>query len=296
MAKARHYHFLLQELLNLCATIPHTRSSYGRPVEFPLPTLFVLLGLKVDSGLVYCDFVASVDFNPSLLQRLQVDRAPRHTLLNSALRRLDTQLLHHMYRLITREHPPPRTVAVDATGFSHSTVGEWLTVRCQRTRRRQFHALHNAVDTDTLMVHATRVTARPGGDARHMIGLVRRVPLSGLEVVYGDKGYISRRNVQFIAGLGAYPAIEPKRGLGVNARGHRAYGELLREYRADPEAWKERHTYGKRSLVETVFSMLKVRFGGGLRSRGHMQQRRELLIKVVLHNIERLNYLQFTRR
>ncbi len=40
--------------------------------------------------------------------------------------------------------------------------------------------------------------------------------------------------------------------------------------------------------METVFSIVKLRFGGGLNSRGHREQRRELLIKVVLHNIESL--------
>ena len=171
-----------------------------------------------------------------------------------------------------------------------------MSLRFKRTRKRRFHALHNVVDTDTLMVHASCVRARPGGDAKHMIGLVKRVPPSELEVVYGDKAYISRKNVQFIVDRGAYPAIEPKKNLGVNSKGHQGYGQLMREYRADPEEWKRVHNYGQRSLVETVFGMMKVRFGGGLSSRGYRQQRRELLIKVVLHNIDRLNYLECARR
>jgi len=76
------------------------------------------------------------------------------------------------------------------------------------------------------------------------------------------------------------------------SRGYRGYKELIREYRRDPEEWKKKHNYGKRSLVETVFGMMKVRFGGGGSSRRYKEQRRELLIKVVLHNIERLNFLE----
>ncbi|MCF2138089.1 MAG: IS4/IS5 family transposase, partial [Candidatus Thorarchaeota archaeon] len=72
----------------------------------------------------------------------------------------------------------------------------------------------------------------------------------------------------------------------------RGYKELIREYRRDPEGWKARHAYGQRSLVETVFGMMKVRFGGGLSSRGFREQRREVLLKVLLHNIERLNFLE----
>jgi transposase len=171
-----------------------------------------------------------------------------------------------------------------------------MSLRFKKTRKRRFHALHNAVDTDTLMINATRVTARPGGDAKYMIALVRRVAPAGLETVYGDKAYISRRNAQFITELGAYPAIEPKKSMSAKSRGYRGYKELMREYRRDPEAWKRAHQYGRRSLAETVFGMLKVRFGGGLSSRGGIERRRELLIKVVLHNIERLNFLECAKR
>jgi hypothetical protein len=48
--------------------------------------------------------------------------------------------------------------------------------------------------------------------------------------------------------------------------------------------------------VETVFGMMKLRYGGNLSSRGGMERRRELLIKVALHNIERLNFLECARR
>jgi transposase len=146
------------------------------------------------------------------------------------------------------------------------------------------------------MIHGSRIRVRPGGDAKHMIALVNRVPSQDLKVVYGDKAYISRQNVQFISDLGADPAIEPKRGLSGKARGSPAYRRLIREYRPSPAGWKEQCQYGQRSQVETLFSMLKVRFTGSLTSRRNGQRRRELLIKVVLHNIERLNYLECAGR
>ena len=171
-----------------------------------------------------------------------------------------------------------------------------MSVRFKKTRRRRFHALHNVVDTDTFLIHGSRVTARPGGDAKRMIALVKRVEPSELEIVYGDKAYISRANVQFIADLGAYPGIEPKKNATARPKGYPAYGRLVREYRVGPEGWRRVHDYGKRSLVETVFSMMKLRFTGSLSSRRNRQRRRELLIKVVLHNIQRLNYIECAGR
>ncbi|MHA1637097.1 MAG: transposase, partial [Candidatus Thorarchaeota archaeon] len=195
-----------------------------RPVEFPLPILFVLLMLKFDSGLGYRDFVAYVNFNSSIRDTLGIERAPSHTLLNSALKRLDTRLIHRTQELLARKRPPPKNIAVDSSGFSHTTGGEWMDLRFKKTRKRRFHALHNVVDTDTLMVHASRVRSVPGGDAKCMIALVRRVQTSGLEILYGDKGYISKKNVQFISDIGAYAAIEPKKNARSRARGSAAYG------------------------------------------------------------------------
>lgn len=48
--------------------------------------------------------------------------------------------------------------------------------------------------------------------------------------------------------------------------------------------------------METAFSMMKLRYGGSLSSRGHRRRRRELLIKVVLRDIERLNFLELAKR
>ncbi len=171
-----------------------------------------------------------------------------------------------------------------------------MSLRFKKTLKRRFTSLHAAVDTDTLMVHAIRVRARPGGDAKELVPLLKRVPHQGLENVYGDKAYISRKNVQFIVDLGTYPGIDPKKRLRVRSRGYRGYKELIREYRSDPEEWKKKHTYGKRSLVETVFGMMKVQFIGNLGSRSYKEQRRELLIKVILHNLGRLNFLECAGR
>ena len=134
--------------------------------------------------------------------------------------------------------------------------------------------------------------ARSGGDAKELVPLLKRMPPQGLEHVYGNKAYISRKNVQFIVDLGAYPRIEPKKRLRARSRGYRGYKELIIEYRRNHEEWKRVYEYGKRSLVETMFGMMKVRFTGSLSSRRYKEQRRELLIKVILHNLGRLNFLE----
>ncbi len=128
--------------------------KHGPPVEFPLPTLFILLGLKFDMGLGYRDFTAYLNFNPYTL-----DRALHFSLLHKAMKKLDTQLLHHMNELLGQKRPPPKNIAVDSTGFSHSAGGEWMSMRVKKTWKRRFTARINVVDTDTFLIHRSRITA-----------------------------------------------------------------------------------------------------------------------------------------
>ena len=167
-----------------------------------------------------------------------------------------------------------------------------MSFRFKKTLKRRFTSLHAAMDSDTLLVYAVRVRVRPRGDAKEMVPLLKQASSKDLKTVYGDKAYISRRNVQYIHDLGANPAIEPKKRLRARSRGDPGYKELIIEYRQNPEKWKEKHQYGKRSLIETVFGMMKVRFTGSLGSRRFKEQRREVLIKVILHNLGRLNFLE----
>jgi transposase len=239
----------------------------------------------------YRKFCALVNRDEQLLFQLDIPRAPHYSVLNRAMDKVDPEVLQRMVRLIAATQPPPRRVAVDSTGMSHTTGGEWKSVRCQEVLTRGFHGLHAAVDVDTLMVASVKVRDRPGGDAKMLIPLLEDMWIDALELVYGDKAYLSRVNVTYIYNLGARAVIEPKKGLTGKARGHREYARLVKEYQKDPEGWKERNEYGKRSLVESAFSALKRKFGGTLRSRCDRRRVVETLLKVVMYNAERANYL-----
>ena len=84
-AKFRHFQFLLDELIKLSNMVPDRISTFVRPPDFPLPTLFVLLGLKFDSGLGYRTFVSLLKSNPLLLETLGLERAPSYSILQQAL-------------------------------------------------------------------------------------------------------------------------------------------------------------------------------------------------------------------
>jgi len=283
--------FIPDLLISLVEDLPLPTPSTGRKPTYPLPALIVLLVLMVFWGMSYRRFIAHIAHDYLLLARLGIPRAPHYSVLNRAMDRLDPTLLQDLIRRLADIMPPPRQIAFDATGISHTTGGEWFSMRLQKRRRRRFHGLHAAVDTDTLLITAAMVRRKPGGEASTLPSLLGQMSTDRLEAVYGDKAYISRANVTLIDELGARAVIEPKRGLSTLVKSHRAYAELVRGYYADPEEWKRRNRYGTRSLVESVFSTLKRRFGGSVRSRSDSRRTIEILLKVVCYNADRLCYL-----
>ncbi len=59
---------------------------------------------------------------------------------------------------------------------------------------------------------------------------------------------------------------------------------MVKEYRRNPDGWKEKDEYGMRNLVESVFGAVEVKFGGALKSRRDNRRAVETPLKVVIYN------------
>lgn len=64
---------------------------------------------------------------------------------------------------------------------------------------------------------------------------------------------------------------------------------MIELYREDRKMF-DRH-YHQRSLVESVYSVLKTVFGNHLASRRRKAQRRELMCRILAYNIDRINLI-----
>jgi len=102
-----------------------------------------------------------------------------------------------------------------------------------------------------------------------------------LAEVSADKGYASKNNAEAIASLGATPFIS-------FASHHRGNGggswEKMYHYFQFKRDEFLQH-YHKRSNVESTFSMMKRKFGDGLRSKTDVAMTNETLCKVLCHNL-----------
>jgi transposase len=111
----------------------------------------------------------------------------------------------------------------------------------------------------------------------------------GEGILCADSAYLSRRNCNLIAKKGRVPYIKPKKNSRVKAKGSQAWRSMIKLFKEDEDAFKKR--YHRRSLVESVYSVLKTVFGNHLSSRRRKIQRRELMCRILAYNIDRINLI-----
>jgi transposase len=96
-----------------------------------------------------------------------------------------------------------------------------------------------------------------------------------------DKAYLSHANLAAIEKVGAQPFVPFKSNSG--SRGSDAWERMYHYFSLNRESFLQH--YHRRSNVETVFSSMKRKFGGGVRSKTETAQFAEVYLKCICHNL-----------
>ena len=94
--------------------------------------------------------------------------------------------------------------------------------------------------------------------------------LKGMKFVVADKGYDSTRNREFVKSMNAKPVIPYREFYGIMKV---ANGKL------------DKKTYHQRSIVETVFSVIKRKFGDYTYSKNYANMRKEMFLNAITYNV-----------
>lgn len=123
--------------------------------------------------------------------------------------------------------------------------------------------------TFTHIVSDLLVTDR--GDATQFKPLLgATAALFDVDEVSADKAYSSKKNLQAAVDAGAVPYIPFK--VGTVGGGDDLWSKMFHYFRFKREDFL-RH-YHERSNVETVFSMVKMKFGGAVKSKNETKRHR----------------------
>jgi hypothetical protein len=152
--------------------------------------------------------------------------------------------------------------AVDSTGIKVTNRGEWIRKK-HRIKHKGWIKVHIAVDVNSKRIVAIQITDESVTDHEVMETMIMDLPLRD---VLADGAYDRKRTFLFLKKKGIRrPGIKLRKDALDIGDSPRAYA--VRDFKElGFEKWKKKHRYGKRWLVESIFSAIKRCLGETLRA------------------------------
>jgi len=229
----------------------------------------------------------------SVILKQHYQHLPSHSVIHRGMQKLSIRyirkVMNHVTKFLRRKR---MNIAVDSTGFSTSNRSKWYDIRIKRENsKRECIKLHLSVDIETGVTFSFTITSWNRHDSREFKRLINGLPELGN--VIGDKAYSSRVNCQLVVDKKGKPYLYFKGNVKSTAKGKPAWIISLREFKNDKENWLA--VYHLRSIIESVFSSIKRRWGSFLRSRKKWMQKKELALKVLVYNIKQVLMVRHAR-
>jgi transposase len=272
----------LRLLADLCSLVPQPAQTIGRP-RLPLSDMAFASIYKV-----YARFSAR-RFSTDLREAEDagfIDQAPT---FNSVLRyQRSPDLTPVLSRLVQVSSLPLAAIetdfAVDSSGFGTSNMRTWFSTKHGRTLEgREWRKVHAMAGVRTHIITACEVTPQNSHDAPHLPALAATTAENfDVREVSADKGYLTKSNAAAIEALGATPFI-PFKSNSVEPPEGTAWARMYHQFAYQRDEFLSH--YHKRSNVETVFAMMKAKFGDTLLAKSPEGQTNEVLGKVIAHNL-----------
>ncbi|MEM4259029.1 MAG: transposase, partial [Candidatus Thermoplasmatota archaeon] len=166
----------------------------------------------------------------------------------------------------------------------------------RQSGRKDCIKLHISIDIETGVIQWFTTTPWNRHDSKEFEHLIKNLPELGN--VLGDKAFSSRNNCQLVADKNGTPYLYFRKNARSKANGNPAWiisfrEHKKREHKKDPEAWLA--VYHLRSIIESVFSSIKKRWGGFLYSRKRWMQKRELALKVLSYNVKQVLLVRYAK-
>ncbi len=268
-------------LADLCSGLVAVPPKSGRP-PLPLSDAVFSVAFKVYSTVSQRRFMSDLREAHS---RGFISKLPHFNSISNYLENPDMTAI--LRDLITQSSLPLKSVevdfAVDSSGFTTSRFTRWFDHKYGQVREQHdWVKCHLMCGVKTNIVTAVEILGRHTNDSIVLPALVEGTAHNfQIAEVSADKGYASKSNAEMVASIGATPYIS-------FASHHRGNGggtwEKMYHYFQFKRTEFLQH-YHKRSNVESTFSMMKRKFGDGLRSKTDVAMVNETLCKILCHNL-----------
>ena len=270
------------------------------PKKFTRPQLFACLVLKEHQKKDYRGIAQLLKDSSDLRQVIGLEIVPHYTTLQKASRRLlkashVQRLLSKTVEQVRRTRKTVSHAAVDSSGFDAHHASRYFIWRKDNQKKKGDKRPKNRVSYKKygkLMVivccmsHAILsavASAGPTPDIDQLGGVMSRLPEAiRIERMVADAGFDSASNHKLLReDYGIRSTIPPEHG-----RPPKDPNTLPSDkYRRRMKTHFNRRAYRYRAQVETVFSMMKRNLGPALSARSHHGRCREMMLRVLTHNI-----------
>jgi len=216
-----------------------------------------------------------------VVEYLRLRRVPTQSVLSYFITNLPQRILNIIDDATQALLPAYDAVIVDSTGFECTHPSHYY---CKRINSPfpvdGFMTLHALIDQERGFIRAHRARAKKIHDSRMLKPLVNNLHHKP-SILYADRGYDSEENYRFLVEeIDCVPLILQKNILKPL---HKCKGEHRREMRAVFDYGE----YLKRNKIEGEFGGIKKQYGSTVTTKKARTQRKELSIKVLLHNLEK---------
>jgi hypothetical protein len=268
------------------------------PKKFTRPQLFACLVLKEFEKKDYRGVWQLLIDCSDLRTAIGLGAVPHYTTLQKASRRLlkldrVRSLIANTMQRVRGRSKNIAYAAVDSSGFEAHHASRYFIWRTsvrkkgkepkKRVTYKRYGKLMTIICCATHAIVAAVVSAGPTPDIDQLDGVVAELPGSvTIAHMVGDAGFDSAHNHSLLRDYhGMRSTIPPEHG-----RPPKDPTTLPTDkYRRLMKTRFNKKAYRKRPQVETVYSMLKRNLGSALRGRSHWSRCRDMLLRVITHNI-----------
>ena len=284
LATTQQKELYLKLLNDLCNTIDEPAYVFGRP-KMPLRDMVFSSALKVFTTFSLRRFTTDIK---EAQAKGYVQKTPDYSTVAKYME--DAELTPILKGLITASSLPLKAVernfSIDSSGFATSRFGRWYDHKYGKEMdKRVWYKAHLVNGNSTHIITAVEITDAYEADSNMLEQLVSETSKNfDIKEFSADKAYSSRDNLATINKLGAVPYIPFKAGTTGKPKGNDHIWRKMFNYFVYNQAEFLEH-YHKRSNVETVFHMIKSKFGSQIRSKNPTACINEVLLKALCHNI-----------
>ena len=260
-----------------------------RPYDYRI--VLVLCILRILLRKTYADYEIEMRTDLRICNLLGLQVLPGKSTIQRGLSLLSIKTSIDFNRLMLADWMNQKlNIMLDASGIKLVGRSIWYSIRIKKPiLRRDCEKIHLAACSDVLLILNWEITSWRRHDSPFLQVLL--APFKILGLVFADTGYSSRKNIQLIADKKGGAFIPFNKKATAKPKSHPAWKHLH-------NLWTKFRTifdsvYHQRSKIETIFSVLKKRFGDMLFSKSKDMQHKEMSVRFIAYNVRVFLYWRF---